>query len=42
MDIELAIDVMEMADVVDHIVIFSGDGDFRRLGRGGTEAKAAA
>jgi uncharacterized LabA/DUF88 family protein len=31
MDIELAIDVMEMSDQVDHIVIFSGDGDFRRL-----------
>ena len=31
MDIELAIDVMEMAKKVDHIVIFSGDGDFRRL-----------
>ena len=31
MDIELAIDVMEMADMVDHIIIFSGDGDFRRL-----------
>ena len=31
MDIELAIDVMEMADMVDHLVIFSGDGDFRRL-----------
>ena len=31
MDIELAIDVMEMAEMVDHIVIFSGDGDFRRL-----------
>jgi uncharacterized LabA/DUF88 family protein len=31
MDIELAIDVMEMAEQVDHIVIFSGDGDFRRL-----------
>ncbi len=30
MDIELAIDVMEMAEQVDHIVIFSGDGDFRR------------
>src|ERR1700753_3780774 len=28
---ELAIDVMEMAEQVDHIVIFSGDGDFRRL-----------
>jgi uncharacterized LabA/DUF88 family protein len=31
MDIELAIDVMEMADRLDHIVLFSGDGDFRRL-----------
>lgn len=31
MDIELAIDVMEMSDQVDHIVLFSGDGDFRRL-----------
>lgn len=31
MDIELAIDVLEMADKVDHIIIFSGDGDFRRL-----------
>jgi uncharacterized LabA/DUF88 family protein len=31
MDIELAIDVMEMAESVDHIVLFSGDGDFRRL-----------
>jgi uncharacterized LabA/DUF88 family protein len=31
MDIELAIDVMEMAEKLDHIVLFSGDGDFRRL-----------
>ena len=31
MDIELAIDVMEMASHLDHIVLFSGDGDFRRL-----------
>jgi len=31
MDIELAIDVMEMAAAIDHVVIFSGDGDFRRL-----------
>ena len=31
MDIELAIDVLEMAEKVDHIIIFSGDGDFRRL-----------
>ena len=31
MDIELAIDVMEMAKHLDHAIIFSGDGDFRRL-----------
>ena len=31
MDIELAIDVMEMAERVEHIILFSGDGDFRRL-----------
>jgi uncharacterized LabA/DUF88 family protein len=31
MDIELAIDVMEMAPRIDHVVLFSGDGDFRRL-----------
>lgn len=31
MDIELAIDVLAMSNHVDHIVIFSGDGDFRRL-----------
>ena len=31
MDIELAIDVMEMAQNLDHVVLFSGDGDFRRL-----------
>ena len=31
MDIEVAVDVMEMSDRVDHIVLFSGDGDFRRL-----------
>jgi uncharacterized LabA/DUF88 family protein len=31
MDIELAIDAMEMAENLDHIVLFSGDGDFRRL-----------
>ncbi|MCD8570163.1 MAG: NYN domain-containing protein [Alphaproteobacteria bacterium] len=30
-DVELAIDMMEIADNVDHIMIFSGDGDFRRL-----------
>ncbi len=31
MDVELAIDVMEMAQHLDHIVLFSGDGDFRRM-----------
>jgi len=31
MDIELAVDVMELAEHVDHIVLFSGDGDFRSL-----------
>ncbi|MCX5493571.1 NYN domain-containing protein [Kaistia dalseonensis] len=31
MDIELAVDVMEMAEHIDHIVLFSGDGDFRSL-----------
>jgi uncharacterized LabA/DUF88 family protein len=31
MDIELAVDLMQMADRIDHAVLFSGDGDFRRL-----------
>lgn len=31
MDIELAVDMMELADRVDHIMLFSGDGDFRKL-----------
>ena len=31
MDIELTVDAMRMADVVDHIVLFTGDGDFRAL-----------
>ncbi len=31
MDVELTVDVMEMGENVDHIVLFSGDGDFRRL-----------
>ena len=31
MDIELAVDVMEMAENLDHVVLFSGDGDFRCL-----------
>ena len=31
MDIELTVEALELADVVDHYVIFSGDGDFRTL-----------
>jgi uncharacterized LabA/DUF88 family protein len=31
MDIELAVDAMELAGHVDEIVLFSGDGDFRSL-----------
>jgi uncharacterized LabA/DUF88 family protein len=31
MDIEIAVDAIEMAEHLDHIVLFSGDGDFRRL-----------
>ncbi len=31
MDIEIAVDMMEMASHIDHAVLFSGDGDFRRL-----------
>ena len=31
MDIELAVDALSLADGLDHIVIFSGDGDFRCL-----------
>jgi uncharacterized LabA/DUF88 family protein len=31
MDIELAVDSMELAEHLDHVVLFSGDGDFRTL-----------
>jgi uncharacterized LabA/DUF88 family protein len=31
MDVDLAVDMMELADRIDHVVLFSGDGDFRRL-----------
>jgi uncharacterized LabA/DUF88 family protein len=34
MDIELAVHAMEMADRIDHMVLFSGDGDFRPLVEG--------
>lgn len=33
MDIELAVDAMRLAPHVDHIVLFTGDGDFRALVR---------
>ena len=31
MDIEIAVDMLEMAPHLDHAILFSGDGDFRRL-----------
>ncbi len=31
MDIEIAVDVLELAPHIDHIILFSGDGDFRAL-----------
>jgi uncharacterized LabA/DUF88 family protein len=31
MDIELCVDAMELAQRIDHVVLFSGDGDFRPL-----------
>lgn len=31
MDIELAVDMLEIAPKLDHVVLFSGDSDFRRL-----------
>ena len=31
MDIEIAVDMMESAAKADHLVLFSGDGDFRRV-----------
>jgi len=31
MDIELTIDMLEMTNRLDHVVLFSGDGDFKRL-----------
>ncbi len=31
MDIEISIDAIETCEQMDHIVLFSGDGDFRRL-----------
>lgn len=31
MDIELTVDAMELSEHLDHVVLFSGDGDFRSL-----------
>jgi uncharacterized LabA/DUF88 family protein len=31
MDVELAVHAMELAEHIDHLVLFSGDGDFRAL-----------
>jgi uncharacterized LabA/DUF88 family protein len=31
MDIEIAVDMMKLVEHLDHIVLFSGDGDFRSL-----------
>jgi uncharacterized LabA/DUF88 family protein len=31
MDIEIAVDMLELAPRIDHAVLFSGDGDFRKL-----------
>ena len=31
MDIEVAVDMLELADRIDHAILFSGDSDFRRL-----------
>ncbi len=31
MDIELAVDAMRLSETLDHVVLFSGDGDFRSL-----------
>ena len=33
MDVEIAVDMMELADRIDHAVLFSGDGDFAGLVR---------
>ncbi|WP_017930757.1 LabA-like NYN domain-containing protein [Robiginitomaculum antarcticum] len=31
MDMEMAVDMLDIADHIDHIVLFSGDGDFRAI-----------
>lgn len=34
MDVEIAVDMLDLAPFVDHMILFSGDGDFRRLVEG--------
>jgi uncharacterized LabA/DUF88 family protein len=34
MDVEIAVDMMELAGAADHLVLFSGDGDLRRVVEG--------
>lgn len=31
MDVEIVVDMMQLSNQVDHVVLFSGDGDFRRV-----------
>ncbi|MBE89746.1 MAG: NYN domain-containing protein [Rhodospirillaceae bacterium] len=31
MDVEIAVDMLELSEKLDHVVLFSGDGDFRHL-----------
>jgi uncharacterized LabA/DUF88 family protein len=31
MEVDMAVDMMELGETLDHVVLFSGDGDFRRL-----------
>ena len=31
MDVEIAVDMLELSERLDHVVLFSGDGDFRHL-----------
>ena len=31
MDVEITVDIMEAAEYLDHVILFSGDGDFRRV-----------
>jgi len=40
MDIEIAVDMLELAPRLDHVVLFSGDGDFKRLAQA-VQAKGA-